>query len=203
MVGYNGGISSGYNGPNGEYEITNVDAGYQPPLSAGTKITFNLSGQGGGFDANDFDLSFHNFLSLAENSQVNTTPTVQNTAIESPEGTSAPVALDIIDIDNDSSQSAAASFNGVVQRFNAFFLEDFVSTGSSDTQGRFAAGGDVTLNSYGIASNLSSQPAEPTLIVGGDLNYVQGKIFVGSALVGGSVDGVNETVTLGLESGAS
>ena len=30
MSGYNGGVNSGYNGPNGEYEITNVGAGYQP-----------------------------------------------------------------------------------------------------------------------------------------------------------------------------
>jgi len=91
---------------------------------------------------------------------------------------------------------------GTAASFNLFVLEDFVST-SSDVQGRLAAGGDVRIDSYGVASTIDTSPEEPTLVVGGDLFYGQGKIFTGSALVGGTIDGVNETVTFGLENGAS
>jgi len=91
---------------------------------------------------------------------------------------------------------------GVAQSFNAFFCDDFNSQ-YSDSHGKIAAGGDVSLNGYGVASRLASQPDNATLVVGGDLSYVQGKLFVGSALVGGSTNNVNQSVVYGLENGAS
>lgn len=90
---------------------------------------------------------------------------------------------------------------GVAQSFNAFMCDDFTSR-YSDAHAGIAAGGNVSLDSYGVASRLPSQPTTPTLIAGGDLFYGQGKIFVGSGLVGGSAAGVNPTVTYGLENGA-
>jgi len=91
---------------------------------------------------------------------------------------------------------------GVAGSFNAFICDEFTSR-SSDSHGRIAAGGNVNLDSYGLASRLPSQPETPTLIVGGDLSYGQGKIFVGSALVAGSTQSVNQTVVYGLENGAT
>ena len=90
---------------------------------------------------------------------------------------------------------------GTSQSFNAFFFEDFTST-ATDSHGRIAAGGDVAIDSYGVASLLPSQPNNPTLIVGGDLSYSQGKIFVGGALVGGSTANVSPIVVDSLENGA-
>jgi len=91
---------------------------------------------------------------------------------------------------------------GVAGDFNAFICDDFTST-SSDSHGRLAAGGNITIDSYGVATRLSSQPDIPTLIAGGDLSYGQGKVFVGSGIAGGSIDNVNETVVFGLEQGAT
>ena len=44
---------------------------------------------------------------------------------------------------------------GVSQSYNAFFLENFSST-ATDSHRRIAAGGDVSLDSYGVASVLPS-----------------------------------------------
>jgi len=100
------------------------------------------------------------------------------------------------------STSLADNNLGEAGNYNLFVLEDFEST-SSDVQGAFAAGGNVTLDSYGVASTISAKPDTKTLIVGGDLIYVQGELFSGSGVVGGSIDGVNERVILGLENGAT
>ena len=91
---------------------------------------------------------------------------------------------------------------GIAGDFNAFICDDFTSR-FSDSHGRLAVGGNVTIDSYGVATRLQSQPETPTLIVGGDLSYGKGKIFVGSGVVGGSIEEVNETVVFGLEEGAS
>ena len=91
---------------------------------------------------------------------------------------------------------------GVSKDYNLFVLEDFVST-SSDVQGAFAAGGNVTIDSYGVASTIDTPADTPTLIVGGDLNYGQGMVFTGSGLVGGSIEGVNKRVINGIENGAT
>lgn len=90
---------------------------------------------------------------------------------------------------------------GIASSFNAFIFDDFMSR-ASNSQGRIAVGGNASLDSYGLASRLPSQPEMPTLIVGGDLSYGQGKIFVGSGLVGGTINDVNQTVIDGLEGGA-
>jgi len=91
---------------------------------------------------------------------------------------------------------------GDAQSFNGFFHNSFTSQ-YSDSHGRIAAGGDVSLNGYGVASRLPSQPDNATLVVGGNLSYGQGKLFVGSAVVAGSADAVNQSVINGLENGAS
>ena len=91
---------------------------------------------------------------------------------------------------------------GASQSFNAFLYDTFTSQ-YSDSQGSIAAGGNVSINGYSVASQLASQPDNPTLLVGGDLSYGQGTLFVGSALVAGSTSNVNQSVVNGLESGAS
>ena len=90
---------------------------------------------------------------------------------------------------------------GLANSFNAFIYKDFTSSASS-SQGRIAAGGNVSLDSYGLATHLPSQPETSTLVVGGDLSFGQGRIFVGSGLAGGSTEGVNQGVISGLENGA-
>gem|GEM_PF-4178974 len=56
MSGFNGGVSSGNLGPNGEFVITNENQGYQPPLSSGSVLTFTIAASDGGFNADDFQI---------------------------------------------------------------------------------------------------------------------------------------------------
>lgn len=56
MSGFNGGVSSGNLGPNGEFVITNENQGYQPPLTSGSVLTFTISASNGGFNAADFQI---------------------------------------------------------------------------------------------------------------------------------------------------
>lgn len=73
---------------------------------------------------------------------------------------------------------------GFAGTFNTFVFNDF--TGTSDTQGRLAVGGDATLSGYSVGDRLTPGQYDDVLVVGGNLNYSSGRVYYGSAIVGGS-----------------
>jgi choice-of-anchor A domain-containing protein len=77
---------------------------------------------------------------------------------------------------------------GVAGQFNGFFFGDFQSQ-YSDTEGRLAAGGDVSLTGYGLGDKLpNSGGTRDDLVVGGDLNFTNGQVFFGNVAVRGAVN---------------
>jgi len=56
MSEYSGSIDAGYDGD--IYQISNQQAGFSPTLDVGSTITFNLQGQGEGFNESNFDIVF-------------------------------------------------------------------------------------------------------------------------------------------------
>jgi choice-of-anchor A domain-containing protein len=70
--------------------------------------------------------------------------------------------------------------------YNVFMLSDFTSSGS-DTQGGIAAGGNLTISAYSVASNLTSSqansefPSGDTLVSGGLLTASNGTLVAGNA----------------------
>jgi len=89
-------------------------------------------------------------------------------------------------------RSAFAVSLGAADDYNAFIFGNF-SSENSDTKGRLAAGGNVTLSNYGVGDGLTGVSSADTLVVGGNLTYSNGQINHGDALVGGtaSVTGLN------------
>ncbi|MEQ9233800.1 PEP-CTERM sorting domain-containing protein [Coleofasciculus sp. E2-BRE-01] len=84
---------------------------------------------------------------------------------------------------------AQAALIGPAQDFNVFVFEDLDV--NSDAHGRVAVGGDATLNNFGTATQLPAEGAGDTLVVGGDLNYNGGQVFVGEVVVGGQANLTN------------
>jgi len=78
---------------------------------------------------------------------------------------------------------AQAALIGPAEGFNVFAFEDIDL--SSDAHGRVAAGGDAKLTDFGTATMLPAAGAGDTLVVGGDLNYNGGQVFVGDVVVAG------------------
>lgn len=91
---------------------------------------------------------------------------------------------------------------GVARGFNAFIEQSFISQ-YTDIEGRLAAGGDIQLESYGVASNINVTAETLTLIAGGDIQYNNGMIFSGSVLSGGSSAGIAQNVRNGMDLGSS
>lgn len=74
---------------------------------------------------------------------------------------------------------------GVAGDFNTFVFNDF--SGSSDTEGRLAVGGNAHLEHYSVGDKL--QPgAGDVLVVGGDLTYTGGRVYNGDIRVGGAAN---------------
>ncbi|MEX0915994.1 MAG: choice-of-anchor A family protein [Wenzhouxiangellaceae bacterium] len=86
---------------------------------------------------------------------------------------------------------------GAARTFNGFFLESFQAQ-SSDTEGRLAAGGDVSIDDYSLAEKLDAVSPGATLLVGGDLHFPNGRVYHGDIVVGGSAAGLGEPVVHGL-----
>lgn len=87
--------------------------------------------------------------------------------------------------------AVAGTLTGAARDYNLFLFEDWQQRGG-DVEGRAAAGGQVSLQSVGIADRLTnSNGADNRLVVGGDLEilYNSGQVFGGNAVVGGSVTG--------------
>jgi len=84
---------------------------------------------------------------------------------------------------------AQAALLGPAQDFNVFVFKDL--NVNSDAHGRVAVGRNATLNNFGTATQLPAEGAGDTLIVGGDLNYNGGQVFVGDVVVGGQANLTN------------
>lgn len=81
---------------------------------------------------------------------------------------------------------------GLAGQFNAFVLDDMTAS-HSDVEGRLAVGGNLNLQHYAIGMQLdNSQGARDDLIVGGALNFSDGRIYNGNARSGesGSIERV-------------
>lgn len=74
---------------------------------------------------------------------------------------------------------------GSAQAYNGFFLGDFTSSGS-DTEGRLAAGGDVTLTNYAVGLREPTPVSGSVLVVGGDLSATATVVNNGPAEVAGT-----------------
>ncbi|MGE4293906.1 MAG: choice-of-anchor A family protein [Desulfovibrio sp.] len=72
---------------------------------------------------------------------------------------------------------------GVAGDFNTFIFNDF--SGSSDTEGKLAVGGNAYLEHYSVGDKLSAGSGD-VLVVGGDLTYTGGQVYNGDIRVGGS-----------------
>lgn len=86
---------------------------------------------------------------------------------------------------------------GAAGGYNGFFAETFQAQ-SSDVEGRLAAGGNVSINHYSIADKLPATTTGGTLVVGGNLTFPSGRVYVGDILVRGSAAGVGAAVINGL-----
>ncbi len=92
-----------------------------------------------------------------------------------------------------SASACTANPLGPAADYNVFVRGNFTSM-ASDTQGRLAAGGDVSLTNYSIGAALA--PADSgggTLVVGGALNFHAGAVAHGNAVSHGT--GTLEGVT--------
>jgi len=87
---------------------------------------------------------------------------------------------------------------------NVFVSGNFTST-ASDTQGRLAAGGDVSLTNYSVGATLTPADAgSDALIAGGALNFHAGVVAYGNAVSQGrgTLDGVTFAPGNGYRQGA-
>lgn len=82
-------------------------------------------------------------------------------------------------------QAASIDF-GVAGAYNTFVLNNF--SGTSDTQGALAVGGNATLQHYSVGDQLPSSYSGNSLVVGGNLNYTDGRVYYGNVAVGGAAN---------------
>ncbi|HEY4432288.1 MAG TPA: choice-of-anchor A family protein, partial [Paenibacillus sp.] len=92
-------------------------------------------------------------------------------------------------------EASSSSILGIAGKYNVFILGDVTTL--SDTEGRFAAGGNVTLTNYSVGDRLSAAeiPLADTLVVGGNLTFNNGSVY-GNIVHGGSFTG-NVTILSG------
>ncbi len=75
---------------------------------------------------------------------------------------------------------------GLAGQFNAFVMGDMTAS-YSDVEGRLAVGGNLSLQHYAIGMQLdNSQGVRDDLIVGGALNFSDGRVYNGNARSGGT-----------------
>lgn len=75
----------------------------------------------------------------------------------------------------------------VAGHYNGFFFENFNSTGS-DTEGRLAAGGDLTILHYSVGQRLNISDASVSLLSGGNMTFLSGRVQNGSIEAGGNAN---------------
>ncbi len=85
--------------------------------------------------------------------------------------------------------TAGAVSLGVASDYNTFIFDNF--SGSSDTEGRLAVGGNAFLQHYSVGDKLSPSEVaanDDILVVGGDLTVTGGRVYYGDILVGGTAN---------------
>ncbi len=85
-------------------------------------------------------------------------------------------------------------------KYNTFIFNNF--SGSSDTQGSLAVGGNAKLDHYSVGDQLNSSYSGDSLVVGGNLDYSGGRVYYGNISVGGKAN-VDSSVTNGLSGSQS
>lgn len=75
----------------------------------------------------------------------------------------------------------------VAGHYNGFFFENFNSTGS-DTEGRLAAGGDLTILHYSVGQHLNISDASVSLLSGANMTFLSGRVQNGSIEAGGNAN---------------
>lgn len=68
--------------------------------------------------------------------------------------------------------------------YNAFILHDS-DVNSSDSEGRFAVGGNASFTGYSVGAKASNALSN-TVVAGGNLNYTNGTVYHGNAVYGGT-----------------
>ena len=81
---------------------------------------------------------------------------------------------------------AASASLGVAGNYNAFIFGNF--TGTSDTEGRLAIGGNGEFWHYSVGDKLPANNTGDVLVVGGDLHYRNGRVYYGDIRVGGKAN---------------
>ena len=86
-------------------------------------------------------------------------------------------------------------------QFNTFIFENLQI--SSDTQGRLAVGGNAKMiGGYSVGDRLKPGFSGDSLVVGGNLNFNNGRVYWGNISVGGKAK-VDQSVVYGLAPGAT
>ncbi|UPW18990.1 choice-of-anchor A family protein [Agarivorans sp. TSD2052] len=83
------------------------------------------------------------------------------------------------------SLSSHAGILGLAGNYNTFIFNDF--SGSSDTEGRLAVGGNAHLQNYSVGDKLGTSSDQVVLTVAGNLQADYGRVY-GAAEVGGSAN---------------
>lgn len=95
--------------------------------------------------------------------------------------------------------SSHADTLGAASGYNVFVFGN-MQRQNADAEGRVAVGGNATFSSFGVNDKgTTDTPATASLVVGGNLNYTNGNVFYGSAIVAGSAT----TSGLGFANGGS
>ncbi|MEO1126061.1 MAG: choice-of-anchor A family protein [Cyanobacteria bacterium J06639_16] len=82
-------------------------------------------------------------------------------------------------------KAEAVSYSlGEAADYNVVVFGDYTLT-NTDVQGKLAVGGDFTANTFGVGAKLQGDGHGDTLVVGGDVNLSNGKVY-GDAVYGGS-----------------
>ena len=95
---------------------------------------------------------------------------------------------------------SSATLLGTAGDYNAFMFDSF-SSHQSDTEGRVAAGGNVSLSNYSVG--LKSDPATYSLVSGGDVTYQPGSISNGGIYASGNVNIGNHYIAGDVTAGGS
>ena len=94
-----------------------------------------------------------------------------------------PLALGAIAINSFEADAATYSL-GEAADYNVVVLGDYHLI-NTDVEGKLAVGGNFTANTFGVGSKLRGNSHGDTLVVGGDIDLSNGKVY-GDAVYGGS-----------------
>ncbi len=88
-------------------------------------------------------------------------------------------------------EANAANYSlGSAADYNVVVLGDY-NLINTDVEGKLAVGGDFTANTFGVGSKLRGNDHGNTLVVGGDIDLSNGKVY-GDAIYGGSATIAND-----------